>query len=41
MWFRPFIMKAVLKKDAYPLVEFEGKDLAKPRNGIYLKKYYS
>jgi hypothetical protein len=41
MWFRPFIMKEVLKKGAYWLVEFEGKALVEPRNGLYLKKYYS
>jgi hypothetical protein len=41
MWFRPFIVKEVLKKGAYRLVEFEGNALAEPRNGLYLKKYYS
>jgi hypothetical protein len=40
MWFIPFIMKKVLNKGAYHLVDFKGKYLAKPRNGIYLKKYY-
>jgi hypothetical protein len=40
MWFRPFIMKEVLKKGAYHLVDFEGNSLAEPRNGLYLKKYY-
>jgi hypothetical protein len=41
MWFRPFIVKEVLKKGAYHLVDFEGNTLAEPRNGLYLKKYYS
>jgi hypothetical protein len=41
MWFRPFIVKKVLKKGAYRLVEFEGNALVEPRNGLYLKKYYS
>jgi hypothetical protein len=41
MWFRPFIMKEVLQKGAYCLVDFEGNVLAEPRNGLYLKKYYS
>jgi hypothetical protein len=41
MWFRDFIIKEVLKKGAYRLVHFEGNTLAKPRNGLYLKKYYS
>jgi hypothetical protein len=41
MWFRPFIVKEVLKKGTYRLVDFEGKALVEPRNGLYLKKYYS
>ena len=41
MWFGPFIIKEVLKKGAYCLVDFEGNALAEPRNGLYLKKYYS
>jgi hypothetical protein len=41
MWFRPFIVKEVLKKGAYRLVNFEGNALAEPINGLYLKKYYS
>jgi hypothetical protein len=41
MWFGPFIVKEVLKKGAYRLVEFEGNSLVDPRNGLYLKKYYS
>jgi hypothetical protein len=34
-------VKEVLKKGAYHLVEFERNDLVKPRNGLYLNKYYS
>jgi hypothetical protein len=41
MWFEPFIVKEVLEKGSYRLVDFEGNDLAEPRNGLYLKKYYS
>jgi hypothetical protein len=41
MWFRPFIIKEFLQKGAYRLVDFEGNDLVEPRNGLYLKKYYS
>jgi hypothetical protein len=41
MWFRPFIIKEVLKKGSYHLVDFEGNSLAEPRNGLYLKKYFS
>jgi hypothetical protein len=40
MWFGPFIVKEVLNKGDYCLVEFEGNYLAEPRNGLYLKKYY-
>jgi hypothetical protein len=41
MWFGPFIIREVLKKGTYRLVEFEGNALIEPRNGFYLKKYYS
>ena len=41
MWFIPFIVKEVLKKGSYHLVDFEVEALAKPRNGLYLKNYYS
>jgi hypothetical protein len=41
MWFRPFIVKEALKKGAYHLADFEGNALVEPRNGLYLKKYYS
>jgi hypothetical protein len=41
MWFGPFIIKEVLKKGTYRQVDFEGNALVEPRNGLYLKKYYS
>jgi hypothetical protein len=41
VWFRLFIVKEVLKKGTYRLVDFEGNSLEEPRNGLYLKKYYS
>ena len=41
MWFGPFIVKEVLKKGAYHLVDFEGNALAEPRNGLYFKKCHS
>ena len=41
MWFRTFIIKEVLKKGAYHLVNFEWNYLVEPRYGLYLKKYYS
>eukprot|EP00253_Pinus_taeda_P006807 PITA_06807 len=41
MWYGPFIVKRVLEKEAYELVNFEGNKLAESRNGLYLKKYFS
>jgi hypothetical protein len=41
MCFKPFIIKEVFKKGTYRLADFEGNALAEPRNGLYLKKYYS
>jgi hypothetical protein len=41
MWFRPFIVKEVLKKGTYRLDDFKGNVLVDTRNGLYLKKYYS
>ena len=40
MWLGPYIMSKVLNKGAYELTDFEGNKLPKPRNGLYLKKYY-
>ena len=40
MWFRLFIIKKVLEKGTYELVEFEGNDFPEPKNGLYPKKYY-
>ena len=41
MWMGPYIVKRVLKRGAYELVDFEGFPLKEPRNGLYLKKYYA
>ena len=41
MWYGPFLVKRVLKKGAYELIDFEGNKLVEPRNGLYLKKYFS
>ena len=40
MWHGPYVVKRVLEKGTYELVDYEGTVLANPRNGIYLKKYY-
>ena len=41
MWCGPYVVKRVLEKDAYELVDYGGTPLVEPRNGIYLKKYYA
>eukprot|EP00253_Pinus_taeda_P014464 PITA_14464 len=41
MWHGPYIVKQVLQKGAYELIDYEGNPLDKPRNGLYLKKYYA
>ena len=41
MWHGPYIVKKVLQKAAYELIYYEGNPLDKPRNGLYLKKYYA
>ena len=41
MWLGPYVMSKFLKKGAYELTNFKGNKLSKPRNGLYLKKYYA
>ena len=41
MWHGPYVVKRVLEKGAYELVDYEGTTLVEPRNGLYLKKYYA
>eukprot|EP00253_Pinus_taeda_P029945 PITA_29945 len=41
MWRGLYIVKCVLHKEAYELIDYEGNPLDKPRNGLYLKKYYA
>jgi hypothetical protein len=41
MWCGPYIVKQVLDKAVYELVDYDGIPLSEPRNGIYLKKYYA
>ena len=41
MWLRPYIVSKVLKNVAYELTDFDGNKFPKPRNGLYLKKYYA
>ena len=41
MWHGPYIFKRVLAKGAYELIDYDGVSLDKPRNGLYLKRYYA
>jgi hypothetical protein len=41
MWRGPYIVRRVLEKRAYELVDYDGIPLSQPRNGLYLKKYYA
>jgi hypothetical protein len=41
MWCGPYIVKCVLEKGDYELVDYDGIPLSEPRNGLYLKKYYA
>jgi hypothetical protein len=41
MCFKLFIIKKVLEKGAYQVLYFKGNCLVEPRNGLYLKKYYT
>eukprot|EP00253_Pinus_taeda_P031871 PITA_31871 len=41
MWHGPFVVKRKLAKGAYELVDFDGVSLGRPKNGIYLKRYYA
>jgi hypothetical protein len=41
MWRGPYIVRQVLEKGAYELVDYNGIPLNEPRNGLYLKKYYA
>ena len=41
MWHGPYVVKRKLAKGAYELVDFDRVSLGKPRNGLYLKRYYA
>jgi hypothetical protein len=41
MWQGPYIVRRVLEKGAYELVDYDSIPLSEPRNGLYLKKYYA
>eukprot|EP00253_Pinus_taeda_P006691 PITA_06691 len=41
MWHEPYIVKRKIAKGAYELVDFDRDSLGKPRNELYLKRYYA
>lgn len=41
LWMDPYIVKCVLTKGAYELVDYDGIPLSQPQNEMYLKRYYS
>eukprot|EP00253_Pinus_taeda_P025636 PITA_25636 len=41
LWMGPCIVKQVLAKGAYNLVDYDGIPLSQPRNKLYLKRYYA
>eukprot|EP00253_Pinus_taeda_P008901 PITA_08901 len=41
LWMGPYIVKHVLAKGAYELVDYDGIPLSQPQNGLYLKHYYA
>eukprot|EP00253_Pinus_taeda_P028482 PITA_28482 len=41
LWMGPYIVKRVLTKGAYELVNYDGIQLSHPRNKLYLKRYYA
>ena len=41
MWHGPYIVRRVLEKGAYQLDGYKGNVLKEPRNGLYIKKYYT
>ena len=41
LWHGPYIVKCVLHKGVYELVDYDGISFGEPHNGIYLKKYYA
>ena len=41
MWHGPYIVKLVLQKRSYELIDYKGNPLDKLHNGLYLKIYYA
>jgi hypothetical protein len=41
LWHGPYIVKCVLHRGTYELVNYDGISLGEPQNGFYIKKYYA
>ena len=41
MWYGPFVVSKFLEEGDYELVEYDGIPFEKPRNGLYLNRYYA
>ena len=41
MWHGAYVVKRVLEKGAYELVDYEGIAFMERKNGLYLKNYYA
>jgi hypothetical protein len=41
MWHDPYIVKRVLEKGVYELIDYDEIPLSEPKNRLYLKKYYA
>ena len=41
LWHGPYIVKRVLHRVSYKLVDYDGVSIGEPRNGLYLKNYYA
>jgi len=41
MWHGPYVVKCPLEKGAYELADYGEIPLGKPKNGLYLKRYYA
>eukprot|EP00253_Pinus_taeda_P025048 PITA_25048 len=41
LWMGPYIVKRVLEKGTYELVDYDGIPLVQPHNKLYLKRYYA
>ena len=41
LWMGPHIVKCVLAKGAYELMDYDGIPLLQPQNRLYFKRYYA